>query len=125
MAKENSNNFRKLVVWQMSKKLIVQIYHTLLHFPKDELYGLTSQMKRASISVASNIAEGNQKRSKKEKIHYLNIAQGSLVELDCQLEIALDLNFMDKDKYRNAMELVDKTGYLLTRLIQSELEKLC
>jgi four helix bundle protein len=125
MAKENSNNFRKLVVWQMSKKLIVQIYHTLLHFPKDELYGLTSQMKRASISVASNIAEGNQKRSKKEKIHYLNIAQGSLVELDCQLEIALDLNFMDKDKYRSAMELVDKTGYLLTRLIQSELEKLC
>lgn len=109
----------------MSKKLIVQIYHTLLHFPKDELYGLTSQMKRASISVASNIAEGNQKRSKKEKIHYLNIAQGSLVELDCQLEIALDLNFMDKDKYRSAMELVDKTGYLLTRLIQSELEKLC
>jgi len=120
MSHDNSNNFRKLIAWQMGKKLVVQIYHITKDFPKDELYGLTSQMRRSSVSVISNIAEGNQKRSKREKTRYLNIAQGSLVELDCQLEIALELKFVQIDNYNKTMELLNKTGYLLTHLIQSE-----
>jgi len=120
MSHDNSNNFRKLIAWQMGKKLVIQIYHITKDFPKDELYGLTSQMRRSSVSVISNIAEGNQKRSKREKARFLNIAQGSLVELDCQLEIALKLKFLLIDNYNKTMELLNKTGYLLTRLIQSE-----
>jgi len=123
MDQYNLNGFRRLIVWQKMKMLTVQIYHTLRGFPKEELYGLTSQMKRASVSVASNIAEGNQRRSSKDKIRFFNIAQGSLVELDCQLDIALELGFIEKGNYGKILEMINKTGFLLTRLIQSEIGK--
>ena len=114
-------SYRKLITWQKAKKLVLKIYHILKGFPREELYGLTSQMKRSAISVTSNIAEGNQRRSIKDKIRLFNIAQGSLIELDCQLEIALELNFLSKKEYEEGLELINKTGFLLTQLIKSKL----
>jgi four helix bundle protein len=119
----NPKNYRNLIVWQKSKTLVLRIYHILKSFPKEEIYGLTAQMKRAAISCASNIAEGNQRKSILDKIRFLGIAQGSLIELDCQLDLALDLHFLSITDYKETLEIINKTGYLLTRFIQSELDK--
>lgn len=116
----NHKSYRHLIVWQKAKELVLKIYHILKRFPREEIYVLSAQMKRSAISVASNIAEGNQRRWEKDKLRLFNIAQGSLIELDCQLELALELNFLTEDEYREALEVLNKTGYLLTRLIQSK-----
>ena len=119
MNEQYISSYKKLVVWQKAKSLIVLLYRILKKFPKEELYGLSSQMKRASISVASNIAEGNQRHGEKDRARFFNIAQGSLIELNCQLDIALELGFVEKNDYCNMDQMVNQTGYLLTRLIQS------
>ena len=119
----NPKSYKNLIVWQKAKKLVLKIYHILKGFPKEETYGLTSQMKRAAISVVSNIAEGNQRRTKKGRIRFFNIAQGSLIELDCQLDIAFELNFLSKNDYKEILESINKTGFLLTRFIKSEIKR--
>jgi len=119
----NPKSYRDLIVWQKAKTLTLKIYHILKGFPKEEMYGLNSQMKRCAISVASNIAEGNQKYGKKEKLRFLNIAQGSLIELDCQLDIGLALGFIKENEYKETLELINKTGYLLCRFIQYEIDR--
>jgi len=119
----NPKNYKNLIVWQKAKELVLKIYHIQESFPKEEIYGLSAQMKRASISCASNIAEGNQRKTSKEKIRFLNISQSSLIELDCQLELALNLHFLNKKEYMETLEIINKTSYLLTRFIQSELDK--
>jgi len=120
MQNTNSKSYRNLIVWQRAKELVIQIYHITKTFPKEENYILVSQMKRAAISIISNIAEGNQRRSKKDKIRFLNIAQGSLIELGCQLEIALELKFINKIDYEETNKILNRAGYLLTKFIQSE-----
>lgn len=79
---------RKLVVWQKSMALVQDIYKTTATFPKNEEYGLSSQMRRAAVSVPSNLAEGSARKGPKVFKHFLNIAQGSLSELDIQVELA-------------------------------------
>lgn len=119
----NPKSYRDLIVWQKAKTLTLEIYHILKKFPKEELYGLSSQMKRCAISIASNIAEGNQRQGNKDKLRFLNIAQGSLTELDCQVDIGFELNFISKEDYKSILESINKTGYLLTRFIQSKIDK--
>jgi four helix bundle protein len=79
---------KKLNVWKSAIELVTEIYVITRSFPEEEKYSLTSQMKRAAISVASNIAEGAARKTKKEFMQYLHVAQGSISELDTQLEIA-------------------------------------
>lgn len=81
-------NHRSLRVWQSAVDLVDDVYRITAKFPKEELYGLSSQMRRAAVSVPSNIAEGCARAGTRERIHFLNIASGSLSELDTQLEIA-------------------------------------
>ena len=121
MQNTNSKSYRDLVVWQEAKNLVLLIYHIAMLFPKEELYVLSAQMKRATISIASNISEGNQRRSKKDRIRFFNIAQGSLIELGCQLELAYELKFTSKTNYEKGIVKVNHVGYLLTRFIQSEI----
>ncbi len=123
MINVNSISYKNLIVWQKAKELVVQIYRITKKFPKEELYVLTSQMKRAAISIASNIAEGNQRRSKKERIRFFNISQGSLIELTCQNDLALELGFISDIDFKNTVEVLNKTGYLLTKFILSESTK--
>jgi four helix bundle protein len=112
-------SYRELLVWQKAKALAVQVYQATEQFPKAETYGLTSQIRRAAVSVASNIAEGQGRLTSGEFLHFLGQARGSLLELDTQLAIALDLNYLKADKY----ELLDHETYqvlgLLNRLIES------
>jgi len=88
------HNFKKLDVWQRSRKLAVEIYTLSRHFPTSEQHGLTNQIRRAVISVVSNIAEGSGRDSPKEVAQYLNITIGSLCEVEAQLILAMDLGYL-------------------------------
>jgi four helix bundle protein len=105
---------KDLIVWQKAIALATQIYAMTASLPHDERYGLTSQMRRAAISVPSNIAEGAGRSSRAEYLHYLSIARGSLAELETQLRIARELQLMDSPLESHVAEV----GQLLTRLMQ-------
>lgn len=92
---ESPGGFKDLIVWQKSMLLVKQIYLATKIFPNDEKFGLCSQMRRAAVSIPSNIAEGQARKSTKEFIHFLSIAQGSLAELETQLIIANELCYVN------------------------------
>ena len=89
--------YRKLRVYQQSKKLVLVIYDLLKYFPKEENYALCDQLRRAVISIPSNIAEGISRASRKEQIHFLEISFGSLNEVMCQIEIANELGIISQE----------------------------
>ncbi len=93
--------FTDLIVWQESHKLVLFIYKITKKFPREELFGLTSQMRRAAVSITSNIAEGFTRRGKKEKLQFYTFAKGSLVELESQLLVARDISYFDNRDFEN------------------------
>lgn len=106
-----------LNLWKESMKLVEVTYKLTRHFPQEELYGLTSQIKRSSISIPSNIAEGAGRKGKKEWIRFLYIAMGSLSELETQMLIAIRLEFIEKDQsYFNQIKYVRN---MINQLIKS------
>jgi four helix bundle protein len=114
-----ARSYRELLVWQKAKSFAAQIYQATEQFPRSEIYGLMSQIRRAVVSVSSNIAEGQGRLTPGEFLHFLGQARGSLLELDTQLAIALDLNYLKTDQH----EILDHDAYqvlgLLNRLIES------
>ena len=115
-------SFEKLMAWQESRSLVKSIYVLLNKYPKYEQFALCDQIRRASISVPSNIAEGNTKKSSKERIHFIEIAYGSLMEVYCQLILSKDLDYINDDDLKLIKVQVDKVGKLLSGLKMS-LEK--
>ncbi|MDP2883662.1 MAG: four helix bundle protein [Ignavibacteria bacterium] len=104
---------KKLKLWQMAMELVVKVYTLTKSFPRDEEFGLKAQLRRAIVSVPSNIAEGLTRSSKKEKLHFLNIAQASLSEADAQSEIALRLGYLSREEYEKVeSEMSDVQKYL-------------
>jgi four helix bundle protein len=110
---------KKLDVWNMAIDLTVEIYRLSDNFPKNEIYGLTSQMRRAAVSIPSNIAEGAARQTKKEFINYLHTAQGSLSELDTQLLIARKLGYFSEGVHIEIEEKVETISKMLTGLIKA------
>jgi four helix bundle protein len=110
--------YRDLQAWQKSMTLVTEIYKILKSFPKDEIYGLTSQMKRCAISIPSNMAEGYGRNSTNEYVHFLRIATGSLYELQTQLEISMNLNYLDKDSFDKLYESSREIERMLSSLIR-------
>lgn len=92
-------DFRELIIWQRSHKLVLSIYSETKQFPRDEVYGLTSQIRRSSVSIPANIAEGCGKQSDPDFARYLSIAMGSASELEYELLLAHDLNYLDTKRY--------------------------
>ena len=92
-----NNSYKKLEVYAKSRQLVVTIYEQLKHYPETERFALIDQMRRAVISVPSNIAEGLSRTAPKEQAHFLDIAYGSLMELDCQLDISSDLGYISSE----------------------------
>jgi len=90
-----SNSYRDLIVWQKSLQLCKDVYLVTKNFPKEEIYGLTSQIRRCAVSIPSNIAEGKGRNSDKDFIRFLQIALGSIYELQTQLELAFELSYID------------------------------
>ena len=112
-------SYRELVVWQKAKKLAVQVYKETENFPKNETYGLTSQLRRAAVSVSSNIAEGQGRLTPGEFQHFLGQARGSLLEIDTQIAIACDLGFLTEQASLDLQREIYQVLGLLNRLIES------
>lgn len=116
--------FRDLIVWQKSFKLAVLIYRITESFPKSEIYGLTSQIRRAAVAIPSNIAEGQYRGHKPEYIQFLNIAKGSSAELETQLLLAKELKFINDKDFEEALSLLIEVEKMLSKLI-TRLKGLC
>jgi len=112
-------NHKKLDVYKESINLVANIYTITENYPKSELYGLTSQMKRAAVSVSSNISEGAARFSKKERKRFFEIARSSLLELDTQLKISLKLKFADDQSSKEIVKKMNIIFAMLSNLIKS------
>ncbi len=111
------NSYRELIVWQKSMQLVKAVYALLEMLPKKELYALDAQMRRAVISIPSNIAEGQGRSTVKDFIHFLSIARGSKYELETQILICIDLGYFSVQAAENAMKLCDEIGKMLNSII--------
>lgn len=114
--------YRKLRVYQQSKKLVLVIYDLLRYFPKEENYALCDQLRRAVISIPSNIAEGISRASHKEQIHFIEISFGSLNEVMCQVEIANELGIIAKEHLQLVEEYYRTIAQMLSGLRRSIIE---
>ena len=110
MAREAAKRFTDLIVWQKAHKFVLSVYRLTSDFPKEEIYGLTSQIRRAAVSIAANIVEGFKKTGAADKIRYLNISQGSLEECRYYLILANDLSYGSTDIL---YEQIDEVAKLL------------
>jgi four helix bundle protein len=111
------NTFKSLLVWQKAMDLAVLIYKITETFPKEELYGLVGQMRKASVSISSNIAEGYARFSDKELVRFLHIALGSAAELETQIELSFRLEFLSEDNRNLSSNLTQEVSKMLTSLI--------
>lgn len=116
-------SFENLLVWQKSRVLAKEIYKLTATFPKEELFGITSQMRRCSISIPSNLAEGSSRRTNKDKARFTEIAFGSGLELLNQLIIALDLNYIEESKYLETRIKLQEVTFLLDALQKAQLKQ--
>lgn len=107
---EKTKTFEELVVWQKAHEFVLHVYRLTEKFPKNEIYGLTSQFRRAAVSIAANIAEGYKKKDYKNKVNFLNIAHSSLEECRYYLILSRDLGYQNED---TLFDLLDEVGKLL------------
>ncbi|MEW6125539.1 MAG: four helix bundle protein [Acidobacteriota bacterium] len=114
-----SQNYRDLIVWQKAMDLVEAVYSETKNFPKEEIYGLTSQLRRAAISIPSNIAEGQGRKSAGEFAHFLSIAYGSLREVETQILIAERLGYLPPQASQNIIVLTSEIGRSINGLSNS------
>lgn len=112
-------SYQDLETWQRAMDLVQEVYEATRGFPRDEVYGLTSQLRRAAVSIPSNIAEGQGRESPKEFLHHLSFAHGSLCEAETQTLIAVRLGYIEADKASKLLDRMGEVGRLLNGLIRS------
>ncbi len=105
--------YQDLIVWQKAMDLAAEIYQLVKRLPKEELYGLSDQMRRAAVSIPSNIAEGQARQSSKSFYHFLSIAQGSKSELETQILLCLRLKYVKKEEVAVAIQLCEEIGKMI------------
>ena len=116
---KNNASFRDLKVWRDAMTLVEDVYRVSKAFPADERFGLTGQLRRAAVSIPSNIGEGKRRKRQRAFLHHLDIALGSQGEVDVQLELALRLGFLKRSQYDDVARRVDEVGRMLNGLIAS------
>ncbi|MGA7982024.1 MAG: four helix bundle protein [Chromatiaceae bacterium] len=109
-------SYRDLIVWQKSMDLVERVYRMTRVFPKEEMYGLSSQIRRAAVSIPSNIAEGQARKSTAEFLHFLSIAQGSRAEVETQTLIAQRLGYVTQAQIKEILSLLDEISRMLNTL---------
>ena len=114
------HNYKKMIVWQLADDLAVKIYEITRDFPKEEKFGMTSQIRRAASSVAANIAEGANRSSEKEFIHFLYISRGSLAETEYFLHLSRRLGFLSDEVYLPLQNLCNRVFAALHGLLKSK-----
>jgi len=112
-------HYQELIVWQKAMNLAEEVYKVSRSFPREEIYGLTSQLRRAAVSIPSNVAEGQGRRTTQSFLNHLSIAYGSLLELETQLLIATRLSYLTNGKCQEVLQLAAEVGRLLNGLITS------
>ena len=110
------SNFRNLVVYDKSRELVQQVYKIAKTFPEDEKFILGSQIRRAAISITSNIAEGMGRMTSKDQVHFLHIAYGSLMEVTAQLDLALDFGYINQECHDSINRLIDEISKMLSAM---------
>ncbi|HBR94265.1 MAG TPA: four helix bundle protein [Opitutae bacterium] len=111
------NSYKDLIVWQKAMLLVTEVYRVTKRIPKEELYGLTNQVRRAAVSIPSNIAEGQARKGTAEFKNFLSIARGSLAEVETQLLIARNLQYLSESELKPLLELHAEIGKMLNSLI--------
>lgn len=117
-------SFQKLLVWQKSRELVKCVYSALSAFPQTEKFALADQLRRAVISVSSNIAEGSAKESEKDQIRFIEIAYGSLMETFCQLQLAQDLNYISRAEFDEIAVRIQEIARMLSGLRRNKQSKI-
>ena len=112
-------SYRELIVWQKAMDLVEEVYRLVKLLPREETYALSDQMRRAAISIPSNIAEGHGRNSEREFLRFLSIAQGSRAELDTQIEICIRLKYVDMEQVVTAQKLSNEVGKMLRKMMQN------
>ena len=113
MEGDTTRSFEDLIMWQEAHKVVLLVYELTKSFPKEELFGLTSQFRRAVVSISANIAEGYKKRSPADKLRFMNISQGSLEECRYYIVLSKDLGYISEQERLELEKLISKTSYLL------------
>ncbi len=116
-------SYKELIVWQKSIELVVAVYRHTMMFPKDEIYGLRQQLRRAAVSIPSNIAEGQCRGTTKDFLHFLSIAQGSLAEVETQIVISERLAYVDQEQSKDLDDRINEVGKLINGLKNSLTER--
>lgn len=111
-------SYRELIVWQKSIELVTKVYELVKLLPKEEVYALSSQIRRAAVSIPSNIAEGHDRNSDKEFVNFLYIARGSLAELETQIYIAVNLKYFSNEQTNIIFQDCSEIGRMLNALIK-------
>jgi four helix bundle protein len=111
-------NFRELEVWKLGKKIVLDVYRVTKGFPKEEMYGLVAQMRRAAVSIPSNVAEGFNRKHNPEYRQLLYVALGSCAELETQIEVAHDLGFLSVGDRDKVLEQLDHESRMMRNLIK-------
>ena len=111
------SHYEELIVWQKAMDLVVEVYRIVKIFPKEETDALSDQMRRAAVSIPSNIAEGQQRQTAKEFKYFLSVAKGSVAELNTQLYICKRLSYLTEEQLQKAFVLTDEVGKMLSGLI--------
>ena len=106
-------SFENIIAWQKAHAFVLFVYRVTRHFPKDEIFGLTSQFRRAAVSIEANIAEGYKKLSKADKLRFFNISQGSLEECRDYIILSRDLDFLQKDEFEALCTSIEEASKLL------------
>ena len=111
--------YKDLTVWKKSMDLVKEVYMLTKKLPKEETYGLSNQMRRAAVSIPSNIAEGNGRKTDTEYARFLNIARGSECELETQLYICVMLNYLTEEETKEALSLLAEVGRMLNKMLRN------
>jgi four helix bundle protein len=117
-------HYRELIVWQKAMNLVESVYRATKDFPNTEIYGLTSQVRRAAVSIPSNIAEGQGRNSTRDFLYFLSVAQGSLMEVETQISIAQRLGYIEERSETEILAATAEVGRLLNGLCNSLNKKL-
>ena len=111
-------NYKNIKAYQTADKLVLAVYEATKRFPKEEVYGLTSQLRRAVVSIPTNIAEGASRQHEKDYVHFLYIARGSAAEVEYLLDLALKLGYLTDEVHEKLHVMIDEVGKMLVSLIR-------
>ena len=112
-------SYRELIAWKKGMQLVTDVYAATRQFPREEMYGLTSQIRRSAVSVPSNVAEGHGRTTNRDRHYFITAARGSVLELQTQIEIALNVGYLERDRAAKLIESADEVGRIINGLMRS------